>query len=387
MLLLYKANIIALAAVITSSAVFGIYQFFVLKWRDKCYLEEEKMSSELYELTKKSNLNEMAIHFSKKKAAESKALEPLLLSMLERKPKPAKKRWQLQLAQRLGMSSNTVALLSSSSKEKNLLGARKAGIYGYAPAQSALQKLLYKADGQVQLAGLIAIARIGEKESFLNALKILAGRQAFAYCCYLEAFTEYEGDLEEAIHDALLWAGSPICAAALSAVTEENAYALREYITPFVFSKSYEERNAALIALSNSKRGNPYEYFKNALDDSAWQVRATAANLLGRHIYLPAGVFLLHAASDLSWPVRQEAAQSAIAYIEFNEHLLNQFNFRDPYAYDSLCYALEKAGKAELLDKIMQKAGETAKAKVNNIYYITYQTDRNTSIEAPVIDV
>jgi HEAT repeat protein len=347
-----------------------------------------RVSSELSGMLQNTAFPDIVRHFSlRRQKLDMECLEAVILDMLERRGQPKKKRWQASLAYRLRLPSSIPALLSSGREESILLGARKAGLYRTEKALPFLSRLLARRSGAVQLSCLIAISRIGGKAPFLSALRRLEGAALFSPKALDEVFLEYAGDKEEAIHEILGWEASEFVIPALKAVTKETSFGLSGAIGPLCESQDKEVRIAALNALGRMPHDAPADVFRAALDDPEWQVRSAACRLLGSHIALSCGSLLLHAISDLSWWVRQNAAASVIPYIEFNEHLLTQFNFRDPYALNALRFALEKARKPELLSMLASMSEEASRAKLNNIYYITYKTDRDQSLTATLIDI
>jgi len=355
---------------------------------------KRQMGEELTSQIDIAGVTGLAQHFATEKLSRQQrsALESLLLGMLEKLPalegasQSKKRRWQATLAYRLKLPQSALALLSSRRDANIAKGARKAGLYRMEQASGLLVAAASSRSGQVQAACLIALARLGSEKPFLEALKRLCGRRRFAPYVLDEVFCEYTGDIPSLYGALLSWEGGEISLRALKSMPGLAVSAHLEKVLAYTQDADMEVRIAALNALGRLSAA-PAEYFKRALDDAEWQVRSAACRLLGRHISLSCGILLLHAISDLSWWVRQNAAASVLSYIEFNEHLLTQFNFRDPYALSALRFACEKAGKTALLEKLNETAANILAAKQNNIYYITYKTDRDQSMTATLIDI
>lgn len=289
---------------------------------------------------------------------EPKALEEVLLRMGDEGAEGWKDK-VISLYELAGFTAARMRQLHSRLKSRRSDAARRLGRIGDPRAVPELEKLLQDPGEEVREAALYALGRIGTRESLESMLDALNDGDRWSQEKVAEAVEE-AGDESRRVLVGLLRDGNPARRAFAAEVMggiggSEEAVYLEEALA----DEAVDVRARAADSLGRMRHRLARPALLQALEDPAWQVRAQAVKALGsigEEKDVPRLVEMLH---DTEWWVRNNAAAALREMGETGEGPLVEMLWdEDRFARETAAQALEESSVVERLVKDMREGDE-----------------------------
>jgi len=232
------------------------------------------------------------------------------------------------------------------------IGCRKAGLYKLDDAIPDILNTLDILSGDTQLQALMALARIGDAATLVQAFDKIHRLIFINERAVTEMLSIFSGDRYELFRKMIHHESDYLVRLFLKAIDRETANLLMDDIVKICKSGDKETRLAGIIAVGKSGSRTEIPLLIRAMRDREWEIRAMAAKILGVLTSPEAVKPLTEAARDSEWWVRQNAVDSILAYPDREAILLSIIQSGDKYAYDSIQYSLEKATESDILSEL-----------------------------------
>ena len=287
--------------------------------------------------------------------ADPKALEEVLLRMGDEGTDV----WKGKIAELYELSGFTAARtrqLHSRLKSRRSDAARRLGRVGDPRVVPELRVLLQDPGEEVREAALFALGRIGTRDALESMLDALESGDRWSQEKVAEAVEE-AGDESRRMLVGLLRDGNTLRRAFAAEVMgtvggAEEAVYVEEALT----DEEVDVRARAADSLGRMRHRPARPALLQALGDPSWEVRAQAAKALGK-IGDPQDVLrMAQALSDREWWVRNNAAAALREMGEAGESPLVEMLWdEDRFARETAAQALEEGSMVERLVKEMQE--------------------------------
>jgi HEAT repeat protein len=191
---------------------------------------------------------------------------------------------------------------------------------------------------------LLALAKIGDTEAFIEAFKQLDNSILLSERSLIEIVDSFEGDKKYIYKKMIHMKNDTIAVVFIKSAGNFKDMSLNEEIAIFLKDKNKEKKISAVKALGNMADNRFIEDMITLLEDEEWEVRAVVAKALGvfeEHRILPS---LIKALSDAQWFVRYNAAYSILSIDKSMESLICIFESDDKFAKDIILSVLENTG-------------------------------------------
>jgi len=289
---------------------------------------------------------------------EPNALEEVLLRMGDEGAEGWKEK-VISLYDLSGFTSARTRQLHSHLKSRRSDAARRLGKIGDPRAVPELEKLLQDPGDEVREAALYALGRIGTREALESMLDALNDGDRWSQEKVAEAVEE-AGDESRRVLVGLLRDGNPARRAFAAEVmgglggTEEAVY-LEEALA----DEAVDVRARAADSLGRMRHRLARPALLQALEDPAWQVRAQAVKALGSIGEEKDVPQLVEKLRDTEWWVRNNAAAALREMGETGEGPLVEMLWDgDRFARETAAQALEESSVVERLVRDMREGGE-----------------------------
>lgn len=280
-------------------------------------------------------------------------LEELLLEHLEHTQQAEHRQRALTVAFALGLPQRCLIQINSRKARNVALGCRKAGLYQYREAIPHMQKALLTVSGETQFQILMGISRMGEVTELCRAFEMISQQIIINERAVFELLSAFSGDKLELYSRMFRCQTEYIVILFLKSADKAVVESLSKEISAMLGNGSKEMRIAAIRAMAKMGQNAPVESLIQTLEDADWEVRALSAKTLGRLTGTAAAMALSSALRDDEWWVRQNAAAALLSAPDHDQLFLSAAETGDIYALDSIIYVLERAGKGELIAKIL----------------------------------
>lgn len=289
---------------------------------------------------------------------EPKALEEVLLRMGDEGAEEWKDK-VISLYELSGFTDTRIRQLHSRLKSRRSDAARCLGRVGDPRAVPELQKLLQDPGEEVREAALYALGRIGTREALESMLDALNEGDRWSQEKVAEAVEE-AGDESRRVLVGLLRDGNPVRRAFAAEVMggiggAEEAVYLEEALA----DEEVDVRARAADSLGRMRHRLARPALLQALEDPAWQVRSQAVKalgIIGEEKDVPRLVDKLR---DTEWWVRNNAAAALREMGESGEGPLVEMLWdADRFARETAAQALEESSVVERLIKDMREGDE-----------------------------
>lgn len=352
----------ALAGVLACTYVFIIYTKMIQNRRNR--LQQMHMTTIQHDLNKLLTIADSdyahyleeyltAIQLRVKNRSFRTALETALLDHLAEARQEDTQRL-LAVAYALNFPSLCMSQIRSRSNRNVAFGSRKAGLFQYKEAIPFMLDALsiFSSDTQFQI--LMGLSRMGDVDAMETAYNKIGNYVMVNERSVYEIMEAFTGDMRELCRRMIHCEMDFISALFLKSLDRDTAIALSEDIMDIIKSGGKEQRIAAIKAIALTEDGTYARHLLPTLEDSDWEVRAISARTLGKIKVPEVSGALSSAIYDSEWWVRQNAASSLLSYPDCEEIFTSVMDSKDSYAKDSVIFALENAGRNDMLAIISQ---------------------------------
>ncbi|MGB9680374.1 MAG: HEAT repeat domain-containing protein [Minisyncoccia bacterium] len=217
-----------------------------------------------------------------------------------------------KICEDIGLIDYEIEKLKHRDLYKIALACKNLGEFRSKKAIHPLLNLVTNPSTDVKYNVLLALAKIGDEEAFIEAFKKLSKTIPLSERSLIEIADNFEGD-KLYVYKSLIYIDDDfISSTFIKSAGNYKDMALADDIALFLNSENKEKKIAALRALGNMGDNRYVEAMINLLNDKEWEVRAVAAKALGQIQDSRALLPLVKALSDQQWYVRYNAAYSLI---------------------------------------------------------------------------
>lgn len=246
-----------------------------------------------------------------------------------------------KLSEDIGLVDYELEKLKSKDMHKVALACKNLGEIRSKKAIKSLIELIDVEVVEVKYNVLMALAKIGDEEAFIDAFKKLSKTIALSERSLIEIADSFEGD-KIYVYRNLMYLDDEFISSIFikSAGNYKNTF-LADEIAIFLADENKEKKIAALKALGNMGDNRYVVQIIELLKDEAWEVRAIAAKVLGQLQDTKALIPLVNALSDREWYVRYNAANSLISIEGGIDLVYDVLEGEDRFAKDIVIAVLE----------------------------------------------
>jgi hypothetical protein len=242
------------------------------------------------------------------------------------------------------LNSRNIYKIALICKQLGEIRSKKAIPYLLEQMPSSIQDIKYNA--------LLALAKIGEEESFIKAFTQIDGSILLSERSIIEIIDSFEGEKTK-IYSKMIHAEDEfISSLFIKSAGNSLEYSLVEQIASYLDNESKERRIAAIKAFGNLKDIRYLEKITSLLNDDSWEVRALTAKTLGRYGQSSVIPNLLEKLSDRQWFVRFNSAVAILKLDKELKYVDKVFEGEDKFAKDIIISAMEDL---DLISKIVDE--------------------------------
>lgn len=251
----------------------------------------------------------------------------------------------IQLCEHVEIIQYEIKSLKNKDNLKKALAAKRLGEFRSREPIETLLNELNTTNTDVKYNILLALAKIGDEDSFIKAFKNINSAVVLSERSLIEIADSFEGDKNK-IYKYMINENNSFTASIFikSAGNHKNKFLSHE-ISKYLFSEDKELKIAAIKAIGSIGDEEYLDSIISLLDDKEWEVRAVSARALGNFtnnkILLP----LVKALSDSQWYVRFNAATSILNHSEGIDVVSHVFQGEDRFAKDIIISAIENSSK------------------------------------------
>jgi len=254
-----------------------------------------------------------------------------------------------KLCEDLNLIEYEIDILKSKDLHKKALACMQLGEMRSKKPLAYLLREVNSRFTDIRYNALLALAKIGEADAFIEAFKHLDNGILLSERSLIEIVDSFEGDKKHIYENMIHLKNDTIAVVFIKSAGNFKDMFLNEEIATFLNDKNKEKKISAVKALGNMADNRFIDDMIILLEDEDWEVRAVVAKALGvfeEHRILPA---LIKALSDAQWFVRYNAAYSILSIDKNMESLIGIFENNDKFAKDIILSVLENTG---LISKI-----------------------------------
>ncbi|MGB9839050.1 HEAT repeat domain-containing protein [Thermovenabulum sp.] len=246
-----------------------------------------------------------------------------------------------KIVEDIGLVDYEIEKLKSKDMQKIALTCKKLGEMRSKKAINYLLELTNIQIVDVKYNTLMALAKIGDEEAFIEAFNRFSQTVPLSERSLIEIADSFEGD-KIYIYRKLMYIDNDfISSIFIKSAGNYKDITLADEIAQFLDSENKEKRISAAKALGNMGDSRYIDKIIELLNDESWEVRAIAAKVLGQIQDKRAIVPLTKALSDKEWYVRYNAANSLVSIDGGIELIYNIFEGEDRFAKDIIISVLE----------------------------------------------
>ncbi|SHF28230.1 HEAT repeat-containing protein [Caloramator proteoclasticus DSM 10124] len=246
-----------------------------------------------------------------------------------------------KLAEDIGLVDYELEKLKSKDMHKVALACKNLGEIRSKKALGSLLDLIDIEVVEVKYNVLMALAKIGDEEAFIEAFKRLSKTIPLSERSLVEIADSFEGDKIYVYRNLMYLEDEFISSIFIKSAGNYKNTILADEIAIFLADENKEKKIAALKALGNMGDNRYVIQIIELLNDESWEVRAIAAKVLGQLQDNRALIPLVKALSDKEWYVRYNAANSLISIEGGIELVYDVLDGEDRFAKDIVVSVLE----------------------------------------------
>jgi hypothetical protein len=246
-----------------------------------------------------------------------------------------------KLAEDIGLVDYELEKLKSKDMHKVALACKNLGEIRSKKALGSLLDLIDIEVVEVKYNVLMALAKIGDEEAFIEAFKKLSKTIPLSERSLVEIADSFEGDKIYVYRNLFYLEDEFISSIFIKSAGNYKNTLLADEIAIFLADENKEKKIAALKALGNMGDNRYVIQIIELLNDESWEVRAIAVKVLGQLQDNRALIPLVKALSDKEWYVRYNAANSLISIEGGIELVYDVLEGEDRFAKDIVVSVLE----------------------------------------------
>ncbi len=251
-------------------------------------------------------------------------------------------------SQDIGVIQYEIKQLENRNFFKKALAAKKLGEFRN---KTCVGKLLYElsnANSDVKYSILLALAKIGEENSFICAFENIDSEVILSERSLIEIVDSFEGDKNKIYKYMINCKNSFIASVFIKSAGNYKDISLCNDISKYLFNENKELRIACVKAIGNIGDETYLDDIIKLLDDSEWEIRAVTAKALGNFAHDKILIPLSKALSDVQWYVRYNAATSILCHEKGMSVLSSVFKGNDKFSKDIIISAIENSSNNDL---------------------------------------
>ena len=253
-----------------------------------------------------------------------------------------------ELCEYTGIVKYDINNLKNRNYHKKALAAKRLG---QLRSKDAIEALLGEVDtknNDVKYNILLALAKIGEEESFIKVFENINSSVDLSEISLLEIIDRFEGHKNK-IYKRMINSDNnfSVCVFIKSAGNYKDK-SLSEDISKYLFSEDKERRVASVQAIGNMGDVRYLDHIIKLLGDSEWEVRSAAVKVLNNFNDSKVLIPLAKSLSDSQWDVRYNAAISISNHEEGRNIISCIFKGEDKFAKDIIISTMENLSNDKL---------------------------------------
>ncbi|WP_415522969.1 HEAT repeat domain-containing protein [Clostridium sp.] len=253
-----------------------------------------------------------------------------------------------KLSEYIGIIQYDINSLRTRNYHEKALAAKRLGEFRSNSAIEALLREIDTKDNDVKYNILLALAKIGEEESFIKVFENIDSSIDLSEISLIEIVDSFEGDKNN-IYKCMINSDNNFTACVfIKLAGNYKNISLSKNISKYLFSKDKERKIAAVEAIGNMGDVRYLDYIIKLLEDSEWEVRSAAAKALNNFTDSKVLIPLAKSLSDSQWNVRYNAALSLSANQEGMNIISHIFKGEDKFAKDIILSTMESLSGNEL---------------------------------------
>jgi len=226
---------------------------------------------------------------------------------------------------------------------KKALAAKRIGEFR---SKKSINTLLHEfniTNRDVKYNILLALAKIGEEDSFIEAFKNIDSVVTLSERSLIEIVDSFEGDKNKIYKYMINSNNSFITSVFIKSAGNHKNLSLSHEISKYLFSEDKEVRIASVKAIGSIGDETHLDTMISLLEDTEWEVRAVTARALGNFTNDKILIPLAEALSDSEWYVRFNAATSILNHRDGMNVVSYVFQGEDKFAKDTIISAIENS--------------------------------------------
>lgn len=233
---------------------------------------------------------------------------------------------------------------------KKALSAKRLGQFR---SKNAIEPLLEEsdiADNDVKYNILLALAKIGEEETFIRAFENVDSSVGLSERGLIEIVDSFEGDKNKIYKKMIHSDNSLVARVFIKSAGNYKHASLSRDISKYLFSEDKERRIAAVKAIGSIGDARYLDDVIKLLKDSEWEVRAVTAKSMNNFTNSKILIPLARSLSDNKWYVRYNAAMSILNYEkEIGMSIISYaFQRKDKFVRNIIISAIENSSNNKL---------------------------------------
>ncbi|EYE88535.1 PBS lyase [Fervidicella metallireducens AeB] len=246
-----------------------------------------------------------------------------------------------KLAEEIGLVEYELEKLSKKDFHKIALACKHLGDIRSKKVINPLLELIDIEHVEIKYNVLMALAKIGDNEAFIEAFKKLTKSIPLSERSLVEIADSFEGDKIYVYRNLIYIEDEFISSIFIKSAGNYKDTTLADEIAFFLAIENKEKKIAAMKALGNMGDNRYVEPIISLLSDETWEVRAIAAKVLGQLQSDNAIIPLTTALSDREWYVRYNAANSLVSIEGGIDMVYDILEGEDRFAKDIIVSILE----------------------------------------------
>lgn len=238
--------------------------------------------------------------------------------------------------------------LKNKNNYKKALAAKRLGEFRSKKSVDILLNELNTTNSDVKYNILLALAKIGEEKSFIEAFGNIDSAVILSERSLIEIVDSFEGDKYKIYKHMVNCNNSFIACVFIKSAGNSKNISLSSEISKYLFNENKELRIASVKALGNIGDKTYLDTIIKLLEDTEWEVRAVTARALGNFTDSKILIPLAKALSDSEWYVRFNAATSILNHSEGMSIVSYVFQGTDKFAKDIIISAIENSSNDTL---------------------------------------
>ncbi|MEG0773320.1 HEAT repeat domain-containing protein [Clostridium sp.] len=284
----------------------------------------------------------------------------------------------INLAEETGLVKGYVRDLHLKDHHKVAEAVEKLGRIGSKSANKYLIKVLKRGNTFESYNTLLALAKTGDEEYFIEAFNYLEGIEYLTDRSIIHIIDSFQGDLSSIYCKMINHSNSDIVSLFIKSASnalhvsnkklnDGTVNYIKNNIVHYLKSDNIELKIATIKFLGELKDQSFIDLIGSNLNDGEWVVRAITAKVLGNFRDGAQG-YLLKSLKDSVWTVRYNSAISLMNSKDYIKYVDNILSGNDKFAKDIIIAILDNAKKIDKIDNssIKRKIAHHIESKKGN---------------------